>query len=338
MDRNIVISLHTIFLLILIVLGVYTLYMIKPVIIVLLIAFIIVIATEHAVQFLKTQTVLNKPLSRGAAVLITYFLLIAAIISILAVGVAPVVTQGQKLLANISNMYAHIPGFEDYSIPISELTPDLRALFPNVFTTTYSILTSVAGVLTVLIISIYMSLDWENIKRRLFSLFTGHLRRETEETVGEIEVSIGHWIKGQLFLMLVVGSAAFIGLTLLGVEYALALALIAGLLEIVPILGPIVSMVLASIVGFSDSFVKGMAVIALFTLIQQLENNLLVPKVMHKVSGFSPLVILIALLVGSTLLGIVGALMAIPLMMILVIIAKRVLRYNTSTSYESNEE
>ena len=93
-------------------------------------------------------------------------------------------------------------------------------------------------------------------------------------------------------------------------------------------MGPIIALILAGVVGFSQSFTQGILVIALFTLIQQVENNLLVPKVMHKVSGFAPLVILIALLIGSKLLGIVGALIAVPITMIIVILIRRFIKYS----------
>jgi len=141
----------------------------------------------------------------------------------------------------------------------------------------------------------------------------------------EVERNVGQWLKGQLLLMLVVGLASFIGLLLLDIRYPLALAMVAGLLEIVPMIGPVLSAVVAAIIGFSETPVKGVGVIALFLIIQQLENNLLVPKIMQKVSGFSPLIILLALLIGSEFFGVVGAIVAVPTTMIISIILKRVL-------------
>ena len=173
-----------------------------------------------------------------------------------------------------------------------------------------------------------MSLDWENIKRRFYSLFTGKTKDEMESLIEEVEANIGHWVKGQLSLMIVVGIASFLGLMLLGVNYPLALGLVAGLFEIVPVLGPVLTAVLAAAVGFAESPIKGFAAVGLFILIQQLENNFLVPKVMQKVSGFSPLVILLALLIGSNFFGIVGAVIAIPITMVLVVIVKHFLRYS----------
>ena len=137
-----------------------------------------------------------------------------------------------------------------------------------------------------------------------------------------IENKLGAWLRGQLVLMLIIGVATYLGLILLGVDYALALAVIAGLLEIVPILGPIISAVPALIMGFVISPVTGFAVIGLYLLIQQLESNLIVPKVMQKAVGFNPLVTIIALMVGGQLMGIVGAILAVPIVIVAVEVVK----------------
>jgi len=171
-------------------------------------------------------------------------------------------------------------------------------------------------------------LDWPNLKKRFLSVVPKKFRDLASDTVGEIELSVGHWLKGQAFLMFVVGSMSLVGLSVLQVPYPLALGLISGILEAVPMIGPLLSAVVASIIGFSVSPVKGLMVVGLFVIIQQLENNIIVPKVMGKVSGFSPLVILLALLIGSNFFGIVGAILAVPTTIILVIIIKRALRYS----------
>jgi predicted PurR-regulated permease PerM len=216
-------------------------------------------------------------------------------------------------------------GFEKY---ISEFVTQISGVSGGVVSTTLSIFENVTTLFSLLVICIYMSLDWINMKTKFYAMFPKKLRDDAIETVGEVETNIGEWIKGQLFLMLVIGLVSFLGLFVLGVDYAIALGLISGLLEFVPMLGPVLSAVLAGVIGFSMSPVKGFGVIILFVLIQQLENNLLVPKVMQKVSGFSPLVILLSLLIGSEFFGLVGALTAVPVTMIGSIILKRVLNPN----------
>lgn len=327
MDREILISIKTVLFTVALLLSMYVLYLVRPIIVILVVSTIVVISLEHVVKVFQSQKLLNKPLSRNAAVLLTYFLLIFGVVTILTIGFQPVVVQSQRLLMNITQFLKEVPGLEETDFSLGSVLTNFSSVSDNIFSTTSTVLSSVAGIFSVVIISIYMSLDWLNIKSRFLALFTGDLRREINSSLEEVESSIGLWVKGQAFLMIVVGLMSFVGLLLLQVDYPLALSLIAGLLEIVPVLGPLIALLLAGIVGFSDSVTKGIAVVGLFTLIQQLENNLLVPKIMHRVSGFSPLVILIALLVGTTLLGVIGALLAVPTTMILVIVVKRILRY-----------
>jgi len=108
---------------------------------------------------------------------------------------------------------------------------------------------------------------------------------------------------------------------------SLALGLISGLLEIVPMVGPIISAVFAAIIALASNPIKAVGVVVLYIIVQQLENNVLVPKVMQKVSGFSPLVILTALLVGGEFFGVAGAVMAVPATMTLGIIIKKIFRF-----------
>jgi len=133
-----------------------------------------------------------------------------------------------------------------------------------------------------------------------------------ESLAHKVEVKTGAWVRGQIVLMFLVGFTTYIGLTILGVEFALPLAVIAGLLELIPTIGPIVSAIPAAIIAFTQGPLLGLGVIALYILIQQLENNILVPKVMEKAVGLSPLITIFSLLVGAALFGILGAVLAVP--------------------------
>jgi predicted PurR-regulated permease PerM len=130
--------------------------------------------------------------------------------------------------------------------------------------------------------------------------------------------------------MLVVGLLSYIGLVILDVDYPLALGIISGLFEVVPMIGPIMSAIVASFVALSISPASSFGVIVLFIVIQQFENNLLVPKIMQKVSGFSPIVIILALMIGGQLFGILGAILAAPSAMVLAVLIKRYLNYSDS--------
>ena len=327
-DKNLIISVKTILIFLLMVLGAYIIYRLGSVIAILLVCTILVISMEHPIKFLMSKTLLNNPMPRGVAVIITYLILISALVLIVTLGLPPVINQSQKLLTGFSLIAEDIKIGTKTEISVANLIPQLSNISGNVFNITRSVVSNLATLFSILIISIYMSLDWINIKKRFLSLFTGKLKKEVAEALEEIETSLGNWVKGELVLMTIVGTISYAGLLLLQVQYPLALGIISGILEAVPIIGPVISAVIAGIIAFSESPIKGLAVVALFILIQQLENNLIVPKVMQKVSGFSPIIILLALLIGSNLFGILGAILAIPFTMISAVIIKRIIRYN----------
>ena len=317
-DKNLIISVKTILILLLTVLGAYIIYRLGSVIAILLVCTVLVIAMEHPIKFFMSKTVLNNLMPRGAAVIITYLILVLAVVLIVTLGLPPVINQSQKLLT----------GFSLIANPVASFIPQLSNISGSVINITRSFVSNLTTLFSILVISIYMSLDWLNIKKRFLSLFTGKLKKEVAETLDEIETSLGSWVKGELVLMTIVGTMSYTGLLLLQVQYPLALGIVSGVLEAVPIIGPVISAVIAGIIAFSESPIKGLAVVALFILIQQLENNLIVPKVMQKVSGFSPIVILLALLIGSNLFGVPGAVLAVPFTMISVVIVKRIIRYS----------
>lgn len=320
MDRDIVISIKTVLFTLALFFGVYVVYRLGPIFAIILVSTLLVMALEPAVQFFMNKVLMNRPVPRSLAVSATFILFLLALAFVVTSVVPPVVNQIRNLFGVISTGISKLSGFD-----ISPFVPKISDVSGGVISVTVSFFSNIFTVLSVLVITLYMSLDWINLKMHLISLFPQYLKAEVEEVVQGIEASIGHWIKGQIFLMIVIGVTTFFGLLVLDVDYPLALAMMSGLLEIVPVLGPVVSGALASLVAFTSSPIKGLAVIGFFVLLQQMENSLLVPKVMQKVSGFSPLVIIFALLIGSTFFGVVGALIAIPVTMIIVIIVKHLL-------------
>jgi predicted PurR-regulated permease PerM len=123
---------------------------------------------------------------------------------------------------------------------------------------------------------------------------------------------ISAWLGGQLLLAGIIGSTAALGLFLMGVPFFYVLALIAGIGEMIPIVGPILSAVPAIAVALSVKPALALGVIVFFFAQQQLENHLLVPKIMQRQVGISPVFVIIALLIGGSLLGVIGAILAVP--------------------------
>jgi predicted PurR-regulated permease PerM len=128
------------------------------------------------------------------------------------------------------------------------------------------------------------------------------------------QVKIGKWLQGQIVLMVIVGVLSYLGLVILGVPNAGLLAMIAGLFEIIPVFGPILSAVPAiALAALSGGLTLALLTAGLFAIVQQFENNLIHPLVVTKVVGVSPIIVILAIFIGGQLAGFLGVLLAVPL-------------------------
>jgi len=255
---------------------------------------------------------------RGLAILIIYILIWAAISYGIASLVPPLVEQSSKF---ISRLPQDISSITQGRLDLSIFDSRLNALPEQILKIAVSAFTNVAALFTFMVIVFYLIMERKNLHKYLVFLFgQNDAEKRAENLIKKLEVKLGSWMRGQLALMLIVGLMSYFGLTFLGVEFAIPLAFISGLLEIIPNIGPTLSMVPAILVALGTSPVMALAVFALYFLIQQLENSLIVPKVMSKAVGLSPLVIIIALLVGFKVAGIAGAVLSVPSVLFIEII------------------
>jgi len=328
MDKQIVISLKTILFSLLMALAVYIVYRLGPVIGILILSTLIVISMERPIKYFMKLVLFNKKIGRGMAVFLSYSIFIIAILTALVFIVPPLFAEFQKFIVNLPSILEGIKIPEEIKTTFFGKDPVVPQVSAGVLNVTVSVFSNMFSFLSIFVISIYMSLDWVNIKRTFASIFPKKYEEIVEDTINEIEKNVGTWVKGQALLMLVIGISSFIGLSILGIKYAVGIGILSGIFEAVPSIGPFLTAVIAGIIGFSESPVKGIGIVALFIVIQQLENNLLVPKVMGKVSGFRPLVVLLALLVGAEFFGLIGAVCAVPISMIISTIVKRFLVNN----------
>jgi len=332
MDKNIVVSLKTLALAFLVGVGIYAVFRLGTIIGLVGMALLITISLEHTIQFISKQVIFNRRINRPFAVLITYlsaFLLASLAIS---VGLDPLITQSQKLLQTLIKNQDKFTFGRDLNVSLSDIIASFLATSGGVLSATKSIFNNVTAIFSVLILSIYMSIDWENVKSRFALLFKEKDRERVASVLAEVEINIGVWLRGQLILMISIGVLSYIGLRIVGVEFPLALAILSGVFEIVPIIGPVISAIVAALVAVVDSPVRALLIVLVFAMIQQVEGNVLVPKIMAKVSGTSPIIILIAILIGTNLFGIIGAIAAIPVLMIGSIILRSILENKSAGS------
>lgn len=170
----------------------------------------------------------------------------------------------------------------------------------------------IALTVSVFVLSFYLTVGKDGVERFLLTILPPTYEARAIELYAKVRRKIGRWLRGQLLLSLVIGVTVFFGLWLLGVKYSLILGILAGIFELVPYVGPIFSGSVAVLVAATDSLTLGVYALLLFILIQQIENNVLVPAVMSLTTSLNPVVILISLLVGAKLFGLIGLVLAVP--------------------------
>jgi len=317
MFRKIEISHRTIIFVFVFIFALWFLYFIRDIILQLFVAVFIMTVLN---PFVRTLTRFKIP--RTLAVFVIY-LLIIAVFSLLVAGIIPPLVEQSTSFANSLPKYLSTLGISPY---ISEqitgqIISSIGSLPGQIIKVGVSIFSNVISVLAVLVFSLYLLLSREKLEDQLGFLFGDEKKKKIGRVIDRLEMRLGGWARGELALMIIVGSANYIGLSLMGIPYALPLAILAGLLEIIPNIGPITAAIPGIIIGLSISPVTGLAVGALALLIQQLENYVLVPKIMEKSVGVSPLITLLALAIGFRIAGVVGAILAIPATITLQVIA-----------------
>jgi predicted PurR-regulated permease PerM len=196
----------------------------------------------------------------------------------------------------------------------------LTTISKNAISLTTKFFGGVFSVLTIFIISFYWLMYHDAFKKFIAKLFAPNIRGNVLKTLDTVNEKLGAWLRGQIFLCFFIGLMSWIALTLIGVPYALPLALVAGILEAVPTLGPILSAIPAAIVALTVSPALALMVVFAYIVIQALENNILVPNVMQKAVGLNPVVVILSITIGANLMGIAGALLAIPFVSLIVVI------------------
>ncbi len=307
--QKIEITSRTILTTLLYLLGFWFLYQIRGIIITLFISFILMTAVG--------------PLVRGAAkvkippmvVFLLLFLAVVGIFTTLVVSLVPaIVTETAGLVQNLPKFLDSLSARWSIVVSPTMFSTQFGDIPSNLLKIAAGTFGNLVTVFAVFFMTYYLYIERANLPHflRLF-LGTGDGGRRIESIVADIEKRVGGWVRGELLLMTIIGVMSFIGLTLLGIPYTLPLALLAGLMEAVPNIGPVISAIPAILMGLTVSPLTGLGALAMSILIQQTENNFVVPKVMQTAAGIRPIVTIVVLLIGYTLGGVMGAVLAIPL-------------------------
>jgi predicted PurR-regulated permease PerM len=194
------------------------------------------------------------------------------------------------------------------------------------------------GIAATFLLAFYWTLESEHIKSAVFLLFPQEKREATRQFIVSVEEKLSGYVIGQGLLVLAVGTLALVAYLLIGLPNALILAIIAGLMEAIPLLGPVLGAIPAGLVALSLSPLHLLWVILATVIIQQLENALLVPRIMNRTIGVRPLVTLLAMYAFGALFGIVGVLVSIPLAAIIQLGLDRFLWQRTGANAEDGRD
>ena len=317
MPRKIDISHKTIIFITAFILSLWAIYLIRDLLIILFVAIILMSALDPLVNFF-----IRIKLPRALGIAITYIIIIAILSTILAVVLPPLIEQSSKLILTLPPLLSQI--FNIAHIDKSVFQSNLTALSGNAFSLTLTVFDNFLTIIFLLVITFYLLLERNNLENRISVLFVGNEER-TRRLITHIQEKLGSWLRGQLILSIIIGVLSFIGLTILNIPYALPLSIMAGIMEVIPVIGPIVSSFPAILVALTISPILGLVIAIMYFVIQQLENNLIVPQIMKKAVGLNPLVVILAIAVGSRLLGFAGALLAVPMAAVIQILVTEVI-------------
>ncbi|MEK7125058.1 MAG: AI-2E family transporter [Patescibacteria group bacterium] len=304
------------------------LYLLKDILVVLLFAIIIASAVSPFANWLE-----SKKFPRLLSVLMLYLMIFGAVILLVSL-VVPFVSSDlvqltsifpkivDKVSSSLDVVQQGSPRYFDFLSEVQNLLDLFSNYLQQISQSAISLLISVFGgmfsFVAIIVISFYLSVMKKGVEAFLESVVPRRYEDYAVDLWQRAETKVGRWLQGQLLLALVVGLVVYVGLSLMGMKFALVFGMLAMLLEIVPVAGPVLAAIPAIFLAFIENPTLGIWVLVFYIVVQQLENHILVPIVLGKTTGLNPVVVIIALLVGANLAGIAGAILSVPLATVLV--------------------
>lgn len=296
-------------------------YLLKDILLVLFVAYIVVAALNPIVEFLR-----RRGIPKTIAVLLTFLVTVIFFVLLIAPLVPFFVSQIFQLSKSFPLYLDRAASAIGLQLEVREVgqifTP--QQLGSNAFAVAGGVFGGFFTIVTTIAISFYLLLYYDAAKRNIANFFPRVHQDRAVAIIDQINNKLGAWLQGQFILSLSIGTITWIILTALSMPFALPLAVLAGLFEIIPTVGPIIAAVPAIIVAFTISPNMALAIIGAYIFIQLLENHLLVPRIMQRAVGLNPVIVIIGVIVGDRLLGIPGALLSVPFISLLVLISKNI--------------
>jgi predicted PurR-regulated permease PerM len=309
-------------------LALVVIYLIRDVLTLLFVAWIIAASLRPAVDWL------DRWMPRGVAILIPYLLLVGSVATLVFLVVPPFIGEFRELSVRlpryVEQAQATVNVFDDWlranGIPgtleeqVTQAGRDLGQVAVFLIRLPLAAFSIILGTLAAVAIGYYWLLSRDRAVSWLCCVLRPGNPERARILFDRAELQMGSYVRGLVFLGFVIGVLTLIGLLVLRVPYAVVFAVIAGVLELLPTIGPILSAIPAVLAALTISPVLALGVALMYLAIQQLENYILVPRVHEQSVGLPPLVILLAVLIGSTIGGITGAILAVPVAALIALI------------------
>jgi predicted PurR-regulated permease PerM len=303
---------------------VWTLYLAREVILLLYVAALVAIGLSPLVDALERRedALTGHRAPRWLAILTIYLAVTAVLVGVGMLVVPPLAQQARELwdaipgLVHDGQQWLIDRGLLSRELTVREAVEKAPVgsgdAVGRVVQALWGVVGGVAGLFTILILAFYFLVDSKGIVDAFVRLFPARNRRRVAQACNAVTTKVSAWLGGQLLLAAIIGSSAALALWLMGVPYFYVLAVIAAFGEMIPIIGPLLAAIPAIIVAFTVSPALALGVTIFYVVQQQVENHVLVPNVMKRQVGVSAVVVIVSLLVGGTLLGVVGAILAVP--------------------------
>ncbi len=283
------------------------------ILIMLYLSFLLSLLLNPLVDWLVTKR-FNRSLAIGISFLV-FFIFLGSFLGLL---IPPLVEQSQNLASSLPQLVSRIRWEKfDYS-QFSLLINKFGDLPIDIVRTIIDVVGNLVNFFTILVMSYYLLREKPFFPRYLAKIFGNTPKTKvTVQFLEMLDYNLSRWLLGEGTLMLFIGCFSYLGLILLKIPYALPLGMLAGLLEIVPTLGPTISAIPPLIIGLTISPLVGGGVVGWYFLVQQVENNLLVPRIIGSAVNIHPFIVLLSVMVGFQLAGVGGALLIVPILVTL---------------------
>ena len=317
-------------------------YLVREVLLLIYVSGLLAIGFSPIVRIIERQKMLpiGTRVPRWLAILVLYVAILGTVALVIALVLPPLIQQARALWGDLPEMFDRAQswlinkGWLKEHLTLSEAVARAPGnggdTVGRVAVAVANVAGGIIGIVTILILTFYLLIDTGNLRDSMIRLFPRRHRARADAASREVTLKVSAWLGGQLLLAATIALSSSIGFWALGVPYFYVLALLAGVGELIPMVGPILSAVPAIAVAATVSLDKALFVLIFCVVQQQLENHVLVPKIMSRQLGVSPATVIISLLIGGSLLGIVGAILAVPTAAILQVVAAELWNENES--------